>query len=123
LDRIESISVAYAENYLKTDIEFSEYFDEIYGVTLVDSPVEEIVLHFYEMQGHYIATNPIHPLQKGKWIDEKTYELRLKLRINYELISKLLSYGAQLKVVKPDILVQRMRDTILQMNSLYPLNG
>jgi len=62
---------------------------------------ENIVLYFHGSRGKYVETKPLHGSQKAKWIDENTFEVKLHLIINKELISILLSYGADLTVVKP----------------------
>ncbi len=80
---------------------------------------ENIVLYFHGSRGKYVETKPLHGSQKSKWIDENTFEVKLQLIINKELISILLSYGADLTVVKPDTLKEIIANQFLTACKLY----
>lgn len=107
LDRIINIDTDHSL-YYPLNFNPIEYFEDIYGVTQVESPIEKIILNFYGLQGYYVKTNPIHPSQKGKWIDECIYQIELNLKINYELISKLLTFGSDLIVLSPYTLKEKI---------------
>jgi len=118
LDRIESVSESF-NDYKPIDFNPIDYFDDIYGVSQVDAPIESLILHFYGIQGHYVETNPIHPSQKGKWLNENTFEVRLPLKINYELISKILSYGAEVNVLNPIHLQMKLKEIAQNIVNRY----
>jgi hypothetical protein len=118
LDRIASVSESFNE-FKPINFNPVEYFDDIYGVSQVDGAVESLVLNFYGLQGHYVETNPIHASQKGKWLDDKTYEVRLALKINYELVSKLLSYGAEVYVLAPIHLQLKLKEIAHNIENMY----
>ena len=54
----------------------------------------------------------IHETQKHKWLDENTFEVRIKVYLNYELERLILSYGDSVKVISPI----KLQD-IIKMNS------
>ena len=111
IDRIIAIKetkTAYIEN---TEIDWSEYFDDMIGVTKPElSTPEKIVLHFYGITGKYMETKPLHGSQKTKWLDKNTLELSLNVVINYELERLILSYADTVRVVEPE----RLREKILE---------
>jgi predicted DNA-binding transcriptional regulator YafY len=105
IDRIEGIQTADTKYKVNNKIDWNEYFEDMVGVTRPDNAKpENIVLHFHGSRGKYVETKPLHGSQKAKWIDENTFEVKLHLIINKELISILLSYGADLTVIKPKAL-------------------
>ena len=102
IDRIMDITES-SEKYIpNTEIDWSEYFDDIIGVTKPqEANLEEIILHFYGITGRYVENKPIHGSQKSKWLDNNTLEVKLCLIINYELERLILSYGPSTKVISP----------------------
>jgi predicted DNA-binding transcriptional regulator YafY len=101
LDRIISIKEC-SGNYIKTDIDWDEHFYDIIGVTTPeDSLPEEVELIFSKEQANYINTKPLHPSQKAKFLDTGELKVILKLIINYELETTIISFGEKVKVIKP----------------------
>lgn len=113
LDRIEKIT-SIQSDYIQIDFNPKEYFDDFYGVTNSESPIEKVIIHFIGSQGFYIETNPIHHSQKGKWISEEIYEVSLKLKINFEFITKLNSYIPNIKIISPLSLKQKIVEIALK---------
>ena len=102
LDRIVSIHEKKARFHPNKEINWTEYFEDIIGVTKpMGNKVEKVVLHFVGKTGKYIETKPLHGSQKPKWIDENIFEVRLDLIINYELERLILSYADSVKVISP----------------------
>jgi predicted DNA-binding transcriptional regulator YafY len=97
---IESLSTPYIEN---TDIDWSEYFEDIIGVTRPEGEnPQNIKLHFFGKTGKYIETKPLHGSQKSRWVDPQTLEVELEVCTNYELERLILSYADSVKIIKPD---------------------
>jgi len=100
LDRIISIDSS-AKNYLKSNIDWSEYFDDVVGVTVIDeAPVENIKILLSDSIKEYIETKPIHGSQKIRKTEDG-YQLELKVKVNNELLNLLRSYGEKITVIKP----------------------
>jgi predicted DNA-binding transcriptional regulator YafY len=119
LDRISEINEIHEPFIQNTQIEWSEYFDDIMGVSKPEGGVpEKITLHFYGKTAHYIETKPMHPYQKHRWIDAETLEVNLELIVNYELGRFILSYADSVKVMQPQSLIdtikERMRNAVAQ---------
>ncbi|MDR2585790.1 MAG: WYL domain-containing protein [Prevotellaceae bacterium] len=110
LDRITSIAQIQKEYIPNSAIDWSEYFDDIIGVTKPENAVsEKITLHFYDKTAHYIESKPIHGYQKHRWLDDTTLEVHLELIINYELERLILSYADSTKVIQPQSLADRIK--------------
>ncbi len=101
LDRIQGIEIN-KETYIPTEVDFDEYFEDIIGVT--NNIENKLVSVRIELSDHiipYIKSKPIHGSQK---IAEN--RLQIKVKLNYELESLILSYGENMKVIEPIELVQ-----------------
>lgn len=108
------------DKYIPSEIEWSEYFDDLVGVTKPENAaIEHIILHFYGKTGHYIESNPIHAYQKHKWLDSQTLEVSLELVVNYELERLILSYADSVKVIQPIFLIEKVKERMGRGISLY----
>jgi predicted DNA-binding transcriptional regulator YafY len=121
IDRIESIQEISIKDFkINDEIEWNEYFDDFIGVTRPsEAKIEDIVLHFYGKTGKYMETKPLHGSQKSSWIDNNIFEVRLKLFINYELERLILSYADSVKVIKPSILKDIIKNRITRSIETY----
>lgn len=100
LDRIRSISQS-QKDYKTTDIDWKEYFFDIIGVTKKDDgKLTEVVLEFTKLLAPYITTKPIHPTQKSEFKEDNLI-VTIQVIPNYELVSQILSFGDQVKVIAP----------------------
>jgi len=119
LDRINSIKPITKE-FLEHDIDFSEYFEDIIGVSSrVGEESVELILKVDINLWPYIKTKPLHGSQKVKEVNDEFVLLSLQLIPNYELESKLLQFGEQLEVVSPDAFREKMAIRIQKMNQKY----
>lgn len=120
LDRIvilEEINTPFIPN---TEIDFSEYFDDVIGVTVHNEKVPEIIrLKVSNILYPYIKTKPLHGSQKEKSKEEEFTHIELKLIPNYELESLILSYGEGVEVVSPDSLRTKIQSRLEQTIKNY----
>lgn len=114
LDRIKEIKI-YDGIYKTSEVDFEEYFEDIIGVTNdLSKEVEKIIIVLSENIIPYIKSKPIHGSQKV--IDNKLY---LQVKLNYELESLILSYGENMKVLEPILLIDKLKDRVQKMNEFY----
>ena len=100
LDRIVAIEQAPVE-YIATDIDFEEYFDDIIGVTFPkDKDLVSVQLKFSESRFPYVTSKPIHWSQKV--VDADNYIIEIDVIPNKELTALLLSYGSDVEVLAPE---------------------
>jgi predicted DNA-binding transcriptional regulator YafY len=119
IDRIVDIQEAKSKYSKNTQIDWQEYFDDIIGVTNPSEKVpENIVLHFYGKTGRYMETKPLHGSQKSKWLEQNVLEVKLYLKINYELERLILSYADSVKVIEPLSLIKIIKER-LQKATIY----
>ncbi len=109
--------VTYKQN---DGIAFSEYFDDIIGVTL-DSEAEpqQILLKVTNTLMPYIETKPLHGSQKIKQRTTDFTLLSLDIIPNYELIALLLSYGDGIEVVEPTDFRKTIAEKVKSMYKKY----
>jgi predicted DNA-binding transcriptional regulator YafY len=102
LDRIKEVKETSTKFIANTKIDWSEYFEDIIGVTKpVGGVLEDIKLVFSGKTAKYIDSKPLHGSQKPKWIDNDTLEVNLNLILNYEFERLVLSYADSVKVLQP----------------------
>ncbi|GIV28518.1 MAG: WYL domain-containing protein [Bacteroidia bacterium] len=121
IDRVIDIKEKRDVEYIDNCIDFEEYFEDVIGVTKPeDEEVQEIILHVHGVTGHYIKTKPLHGSQKSKWlIENELLEVKLRVYINYELISNLLSFGKNVEVKAPEKLREIIKESLKKMNEFY----
>lgn len=110
LDRIVRIKDVQDLFVPNMEIDWEEYFEDMIGVTKPENTEpEKIELHFYGKTGRYIESKPIAGCQKHRWITPDTLEVELELIINYEFERFVLSYADQVKVIKPESLIETIK--------------
>ena len=113
LDRIVGIEDTKKDYTLNTTIDFSEYFEDVIGVTLdKEAKLEKILLRISNDLYPYIQTKPLHGSQKMKEKGDTYVMIELELVSNYELESLILSYGEGLEVMKPEALRQKIKSRV-----------
>lgn len=120
LDRISTIEDSKKKYVSNRDIDFSEHFYDIVGVTLNNEEVIQIVL-LQVSNGllPYVQTKPIHGSQKVKEKGPAYTLISLNVIPNYELESILLSYGEGIEVIEPVALREKMKTRIQLIYNNY----
>jgi predicted DNA-binding transcriptional regulator YafY len=120
LDRIEELDTIHEDYVVNTQINWTDYFEDMIGVTKhLEDKIEKIILHFYGKTSHYIESKPIHGCQKHKWMGKDMLEVHLELIINYELERFILSYADSVKVIQPQSLIERLKERMGKGYSQY----
>jgi len=120
LDRILLISETFGSYNENNLIDFTEYFEDVIGVTVVsDKEIEKIVLSVSKTLFPYIQTKPLHGSQKVKERGGEEIIIELELIPNYEFESLLLSFGEGISILEPLTLKNKIKDRIEKMKELY----
>lgn len=100
LDRISQLTIV-NEPFEMPDIEdTSNLFANIIGITLSKAPVRTVVIRSTPTQAKYFRALPFHPSQQEEIHD--FYSLfTFRLKINFELVHELLSFGDSVVVLQP----------------------
>lgn len=121
IDRIDSIKTLHIP-FIESNVDMEDYFGDSVGVTVFpDRPIEEIRLRVNAKRYPYMATKPIHWSQT-ELKDEATEEykvIRLKVRINNELESAILSFGDDVEVLAPESLRLKIGEKIERLGRKY----
>ena len=119
LDRIVKFSRADVSFIPNTEIDFSEYFKDIVGVTVPkEQPIaENVVLKFDPARFPYIVSKPIHPTPEV--LDKDEHTIQIIVRPNKELEAQIFSYGPQVEVVSPQWLREQIEEKIEETLKKY----
>ena len=118
LDRIEGFEEI-AHSYKEPEIDISDYFDDVVGVTIPECNAEDIIIKVYKASMSFVLTKPIHLSQR---IIEKRDEyavISINVKPNYELDSKILSFGSNMEVLSPEVYRSHLFEKIQAMNQIY----
>lgn len=107
------------ENYnLNEYFNANEHFEDIIGISIEEGSklTEKITLLFSPKRGQYILTKPIHKSQKILTNNKSEVKIQLKLKINRELITEILSFGDDVKIIEPEslkiLIIQKYKDSL-----------
>lgn len=115
LDRITNIEFL-PDKYIESNVDWTEYFEDLLGVTISDEPAEKIVLEFVPSRLPYVISKPLHPTQRH---NKENDLISIEVKPTKELYQRLLSFGADVKVISPEHVRQKMREEIEKMMSNY----
>lgn len=101
LDRIEQIAMTKGKYEPNEDIDFTEYFEDVVGVTVPEGDVQQVELRVAMKLWPYLASKPLHGSQKVLKKDKDSMTIGLAVKLNHELQSLLFSYGDGLEVLAP----------------------
>lgn len=122
LDRMKSISPSLSPYQSLNKEETKKYFDQVVGVSVLQGKnVENILFEVYGVQIDYFKTKPLHPSQKLIKESSGQATFQISAILNYELISEIMSYHSNVKIISPLQLVEEMRNVIKTMNKYYHL--
>lgn len=126
LDRLVSFEVA-PEIPFRNNPKFDKdsFYDDVIGVTKgINSQSHELLIWANPRKTNYLITKPIHLSQKMMRRNEDGSSIfYLKVIINYELYSMLLSSGTDIRVIYPPKVVDRMRIIYQRALSIYDNNN
>ena len=119
LDRILTIR-QWRHAYREAGVDFHTWFDDMMGVSRnSDMAIEQIVLRVSNQRYPYVETKPFSEKQRIIKHDEQTHTIAFPMRVNNELVAEILSFGADIEVLQPQHLRQRIAETVAQMQTQY----
>jgi predicted DNA-binding transcriptional regulator YafY len=120
LDRIQRIEKTDALYVYPASFKPEDFFRYSFGITQIhgEEP-ERVVLSFTPHQAQYILSQPLHHSQKLIKENQKEIQVEYLVYLSHELTMSILSYGANVKVIAPEKLKDRIADAIKEMSKLY----
>lgn len=119
LDRIQAIKTTELKYIPNENVDFSEYFEDIIGVTVLEEKPCEIILNIDNTSYPYIKTKPLHGSTKIIESNEKFTKIKLQLIPNNEFESLLLSFGEKIQLIQPMELREKIRERVKKLAKLY----
>jgi predicted DNA-binding transcriptional regulator YafY len=116
LERIKSNTLIIRTNttyQIPKDINPDSFFDDSFGIfKLQNSEPEKVELSFSSLKGKFIKSVPLHKSQKVLADNEKEFRIQLQLQITHDFLMEILSHGSDVVVLKPSILVARIKNEL-----------
>jgi predicted DNA-binding transcriptional regulator YafY len=120
LDRIKKIEPGKNKFVSNSNFKPEEYFKYSMGITQINEAQPELVeLSFTDGQLHYILSQPWHTSQKVLRKKGNETVIQLEVYVTHELIMAILACGANVRVLKPEWLVNKIKTTIKEMGKRY----
>ena len=101
-----------------SEAQLNEVLGSGYGI-FSGKNINWATLHFNAERARWVATERWHPNQKGKFLADGTYELKVPYNDDRELIMDIMKHGSLVEVKEPQELRDKLTDEINQMQLVY----
>lgn len=110
LDRITALEITSKPFKSPVIFNINEHYRYCFGIISPnkDKPYN-IILSFEPHQGNYIKSLPLHETQVVLKDNDDEFQIGLTLFITHDFIMELLSYGENVKVIKPASLIKKLK--------------
>ena len=120
LDRITDLEILNKKFNFPKNFDVTEHYRYCFGIISPNGHQPElIILSFNSFQGKYIKSLPLHESQQILIDNEDELRIQLKLFITHDFFMELLSYGQNLKVIKPQSLINDLKAIVKNIQSIY----
>lgn len=107
------------DHFDEKNFDDASHFQHAIGITVPEGAPDEVLLAFTPRQAKYLKTQPMHASQQIVQDDETECRISLNVVINHELVMQILSYGANVRVLAPGHLVDKIAGEVQHMQQLY----
>lgn len=113
LDRIHSLEILPDKAINPPAPNLENRFLQTIGITNEpNDPIETVLLTFTQFKGQYILSMPLHPTQQIMEETKDTIQISLRVKLNYELVSIILSHGNEVRVDGPEGLKKMIQEKV-----------
>lgn len=120
LDRIISIEDCDIKYVPRKDFNLTAHLNDVIGVTVNQNGEPEKVLLLADSEtAPYILTKPLHHSQQIIETSPAGVKFSLDVQLNFELEREILGFGDHVKVIAPERLKRRIRETLEHALDLY----
>lgn len=104
LERMDNLSIT--KEIYENEVIFSakEFFQYATGITAGNNKIEDVEFEISKISSKYIETQPFHSSQIKISTNEEVDIYSMRVLISEELIRNILSFGGEIKVLKPKTL-------------------
>ena len=118
VDAIQRVELLEKKSEDISEKKLNEVLGSGYGI-FSGQKVHWATLHFSAERARWVADERWHPQQKGKFLPDGRYELKVPYNDDRELIMDILKHGSDVRVVEPQILRDKLISEINLMKSNY----
>lgn len=121
LDRISKININLDKEYVKTDFNGDEYYQNTIGVTVMnDESLQEVHFKLDPRNAPYADTKPFHHSQKVvEKLADGSVIFSINVHLNFELERLILGFGESIKIIKPRRLRNRIKRKLMLAAGKY----
>ncbi len=120
LDRISEIETLRVKYPASKNFDPEAYFHDAFGIFVpVNEAAERVVLSLSSEQGQYIKSYPLHHSQKIISESKNEIQFELKVYLSYDFLHELLSYGENIKVISPKLLINQIKKVYADASKKY----
>jgi predicted DNA-binding transcriptional regulator YafY len=109
LDRVSNVEKIDEICQIDKSFDPVKLFKYSFGITTLNDPPEVINLLFSPKQAKYVKSLPIHKSQKEIKETKKGLHVRIEVIPSYEFYEYILGQGANVKVLSPDKIKQKVK--------------
>ncbi len=118
LERLDDITLLDSSCEEVEQETLSAHFTSAYGI--FSGPAEhEAVLRFSAQMARWVADELWHSQQKGEFLENGDYELRLPFGHSHELVLDIMKYGADVEVIAPEFLRKKVASKLQEAAARY----
>jgi proteasome accessory factor C len=118
IDRMRKPSVLDEAALDLTDVELDAHYATSYGI-FGGKADKEAVLLFSAERARWVADEMWHPEQKGTFLKDGRFELRVPYKDSRELCMDIMRHGPHVQVVEPEDLKREVANLLRQSLELY----
>jgi predicted DNA-binding transcriptional regulator YafY len=112
LDRFTDLEITRKRIREPIDFDINAHFKYCFGIISPNgSSPQRVVLSFDPFQGKYLKSLPLHESQVVLKDTSEELRIQLTLYITHDFVMELLSFGDQVKVIRPAALVKEIKRT------------
>lgn len=119
LDRMQSVALTDEDFLIPAEFSPQHYFAEYFGVLTDDTPMAHIVVRAYGRTPNYLRTLPLHHSQRELAATPDYTDFAFDIRPTNDFLGELLSHGADIEVLEPSDLRQRLAQQVEDMRARY----
>jgi len=110
LDRLTNLEITTQTYQYPDNYSIEQSYRYCFGIISPnDQEPQDIILSFDPFQGKYIKTLPLHDTQQVLVDNDEEMKIKLKLCLTHDLLMELLSFGDNMKVIKPKSLANQIK--------------
>lgn len=121
VDTIKRVEILEKNSEDVSETKLNDVLGSGYGI-FSGKDVRWATLHFTGQRARWVASERWHPKQKSKFLSDGTFELKVPYSDDRELLMDVLKHGAEVEIIEPAELRDKVASEVSRMQSLYITN-